>query len=229
MRAVGMAKVRVGASRDGGYVMLDDFGGVAGAYSIGIGRDVSWDLDIAGRGLPVFQFDHTVLGSPVAHPLFRFERLGLGIKTDPSARLETLEDMLRRPSAPAGELILKMDVEGAEWSILDRLSEDILPRFRQIVCEFHNFHELRREAWYDRAFRVFAKLNKTHQAVHLHRNNWGPRVWVGEVEIPFFGEITFASRAVYTFEPTDEPFPGPFDLPSASLFPDRPLTFLREL
>jgi hypothetical protein len=229
MRAIGVPKARIGTSRDGGYVMLDDFGSVAGAYSIGIGRDVSWDLDIAGRGLPIFQFDHTIARPPVSHPLFRFEQLGLGVRTEPNARLETLENMLRHQPDEAGQLILKMDVEGAEWKILDQLSEGVLPRFWQIVCEFHNFHEIGREAWYDRAHHVFSLLNKTHQAVHMHRNNWGPRIWIGDIEIPFFAEITFASREVYAFEATDEEFPGPFDLSSAPLFPDRPLAFLREL
>ena len=229
MRAVGVPKVRVGKSRDGGYVMLDDFGSVSGAYSIGIGGDVSWDLYLATRGLPIFQFDHTIERSPVSHPLFHFEQLGLGVKTEPSARLETLENLLSRQPNEIDPLILKMDVEGAEWKILDQLSDTVLPRFQQIVCEFHNFHEISREAWYNRAYRVFSRLNKTHQAIHLHRNNWGPRIWIGDVEIPFFAEITFASRSAYAFEETDEAFPGNHDLPSAPFFPDRPLTFLREL
>jgi len=229
MRAMGVHKVRIGASSDGGYVMLDDFGTVSSAYSIGIGRDVSWDLDLAARGLTIFQFDHTVLHSPVSHRLFRFEQLGLGVKTEPNARLETLENMLCRQTDKTKQLILKIDVEGAEWKIFDGLSDLVFPRFRQIICEFHNFHEISHEAWYDRAYRVFSRLNKTHQAIHIHHNNWGPRIRIGDVEIPFFAEITFASRSDYSFEVTDEALPGPLDLPCAPFFPDPPLAFLRKL
>ena len=73
--AVGRAKIRVGnQTGDGGYVMLDDFEGIVGALSAGIGRDVSWDQDIAGRGIDVYQFDGTITEPPATHERFRFFR-----------------------------------------------------------------------------------------------------------------------------------------------------------
>src|SRR5476651_2191886 len=65
-RAEGVAKIRVGGRHDGGYVMLDDFRGIEGAYSLGIGPDVGWDLALAERGVPVWQYDPTVSGPPVS-------------------------------------------------------------------------------------------------------------------------------------------------------------------
>ncbi|MDR2776538.1 MAG: hypothetical protein LBB17_00620 [Puniceicoccales bacterium] len=49
--------VRIGCDHDGGYIMVDDFGKCDAAYSFGIGNDVSWDLDIAKRGIDVFMYD----------------------------------------------------------------------------------------------------------------------------------------------------------------------------
>jgi hypothetical protein len=60
----GFEKSRLGAEGDGGYVMLDDFGAVRSALSLGIGQDVSWDTAIAKLGIYVFQFDHTVRQGP---------------------------------------------------------------------------------------------------------------------------------------------------------------------
>jgi hypothetical protein len=63
-RVDGLDKVRLGRFFDGGYVMLDAFDGVLAAYSLGINDDVSWDLDMAARGVPVFQYDHTIEAPP---------------------------------------------------------------------------------------------------------------------------------------------------------------------
>ena len=49
-RAIGFEKIRIGGPNDGGYVMIDHFSDVAAAYSLGVGPDVSWDVDIAEIG-----------------------------------------------------------------------------------------------------------------------------------------------------------------------------------
>jgi hypothetical protein len=51
-------KIRVGADHDGGYVMLDDFTGIATALSLG--AEVSWDIAIAGRGIRVLRCNRGV-------------------------------------------------------------------------------------------------------------------------------------------------------------------------
>src|SRR5215469_18696636 len=71
-QAANAKKQRFGGNADGGYVLLDDFGDAQIAISLGIGDEVSWDLDIANRGLRVIQFDHTVDHSPQNHPNFVF-------------------------------------------------------------------------------------------------------------------------------------------------------------
>lgn len=55
-----LSKVRVGLSADGGYVLPDDFDGVQGMLSIGVGPDVSFDHALAQKGIPSYQYDHTV-------------------------------------------------------------------------------------------------------------------------------------------------------------------------
>ena len=51
---------RVGKDFDGGYVMLADFEAatIDAAYSFGIADDVSWDEEIADRGIEVFMYDY---------------------------------------------------------------------------------------------------------------------------------------------------------------------------
>lgn len=65
-------------------------------------------------------------------------------------------------------LILKIDVEGAEWDVLKDIDSNTLESFSQIAIEMH---------WLDNASRLneyvkcFKKLSKTHQLVHVHSNN----------------------------------------------------------
>ena len=49
VKPVGFRKVRVGGPGDGGYVMIDDLSDSPLCYSLGIGGDVSWDIDMASR------------------------------------------------------------------------------------------------------------------------------------------------------------------------------------
>jgi hypothetical protein len=91
--------------RAGGYVMLDDFDGVQAALSLGIGPEVSWDLDVARRGSRVLQFDHTVESSPQPHPHFVFSGLrvvGRAQDRDDTTRSQILSGA---ELAVAGELI----------------------------------------------------------------------------------------------------------------------------
>jgi hypothetical protein len=76
-RAAGFSKIRVGRENDGGYVMLDDFSGVSAAYSLGIKDDVSWDLQMADRGLTIYMYDHTIDALPMSHSRLHWTEAGI--------------------------------------------------------------------------------------------------------------------------------------------------------
>lgn len=82
-RLDGARKVRLGRHFDGGYVMLDLLQGTEAAYSLGINDYVSWDMDVAARGIPTFPYDHTVERLPAEHPLFKWKRIGVGGPSTP--------------------------------------------------------------------------------------------------------------------------------------------------
>ena len=70
-------KRRVGGPNDGGYVMLNDLDRIGVCYSLGIGFEVSWDLEMAEWGALVYQYDNTVDGPPSPIPIFAISGLGL--------------------------------------------------------------------------------------------------------------------------------------------------------
>lgn len=221
----GEEKVRIGADKDGGYVMTGDFDGIVGAVSAGIGGDVSWDLAIAGRGIPVVQLDHTVEGPPQDHPLFAFRRRRLVPEGEGGPDTATLGGILAEPPFDrGGDALLKMDIEHDEWGVLDAARPADLARFRQIVLEFHSTERFAEPSWRAQAQRATAKLAAAHRAIHLHGNNAAPFIVVAGVPLPRVFEVSWLRADGRRFRPADGTCPGPLDRPN---MPDRPdLTFV---
>jgi hypothetical protein len=215
---VGPAKRRFGADLDGGYVMLDDFGDARTALSLGIGEEVSWDADMARRGLRVFQFDHTVEGPPQQHPNFMFHRTRVvGARQTPAD--VTLEDILARGDV-TGDVIAKIDVEGFEWEILAQTGPAALARVRQLAMEFHDVREFTEGAWRRRALAGLENLARTHACIHVHGNNWAPFTVVGGTPFPNAFEATFVRRSDYQLTPSTASFPTSLDRPCNPKMPD---------
>lgn len=209
-----LRKVRLGRYYDGGYVMVDDFEGSLAAYSLGINDDASWDLDMASLGIPVFQYDHSIEKLPDTHPLFTWKRVGISGVAN-SAGWETLETAIRsnghgRESA----LVLKCDIEGAEWELFANTSSAALRQFSQMVVELHTLDNLEELSFANLARRALRNLTTHHRVVHVHGNNWGSWGVAGGIPIPEALEITLlrSDRGVSTF--SDETFPTPLDMPN---------------
>ena len=214
--ARGRKLVRVGNTDDGGYVMMDDFhrGGIA--YSFGISQDVTWDCDMAERGYDVFMYDHTIDALPEERPAFHFFRKGIAGKAVPP-NLDTLAHYVaQNHHAGKKHMILKMDVEGAEWDSLLACSDDLLRSFDQIVLELHDMviHEDG-----EKRLEVLRKLNQTHAVVHVHANNWGKEFQIDGRWYTDAWEVTYANRSVYDMTPGGELYTE-LDTPCCSEVPE---------
>jgi hypothetical protein len=212
-KVAGFSKIRVGRMFDGGYVMLDDFKNISAAYSLGINDDVSWDLDIARRGIPIFQYDHTIENLPASHPLFHWEKKRIdGVADDDT---ETIEGIVATNGhQDASDLLLKCDIEGAEWLALRTVPASILTKFRQIVVEMHSFNFLINDSDAENVRATIANLVANHAVVHVHANNHSPWAVVGGMPIPSVLEFTLARRDIGEFSISDEVFPTPIDMPN---------------
>lgn len=210
-------KLRQGAQHDGGYVLLDDFAGIGTLVSCGIGDDVTFDSDLAKRGLQVHQYDHTIERSPVSNPAFHFHRSKVSGHAVPGE--ESLGSIVRALRLQDGLALLKIDIEGDEWETFAQAQPDDLRPFRQIVCEFHWLEKACDAQWRARAYRGLSRLVVDFSVVHVHANNYSPLVEVDGITVPSVLELSFASRRWYDFEPGSETFPTPLDRPNN---PDRP-------
>lgn len=215
MSAEGFAKVRVGRPNDGGYVMIDDFAGVDAAYSFGISDDVSWDGQIADLGVDVFQYDHTIEALPEDHARFFWRKLGVGPAEDEALPVSTLSAiLLKNGHRSDADLILKMDVEGAEWDVFSAIEPSELDRFRQIVVEMHFLDKFVDPAWRRKMLDAVTNLTTHHQLVHVHANNWGCWSIMGGIALPTVLELTLVRRRGKVFVDRGETFPTPIDMPN---------------
>src|SRR3954452_2054230 len=125
-KVVGFEKIRLGSEADGGYVMLDDFKDIGLALSFGVDINAEWDLDVAGRGVRVQQYDHSVTEAPVEHPLIVFFNqmiTATGINPDANSIANIVNE---GGVSQLASVILKIDIESAEWDVFDALSPEHL-------------------------------------------------------------------------------------------------------
>ena len=218
-RATAHRKVRLGGRGDGGYVMLDDFGRLRTAFSLGVGPNVDWDVDMAERGIAVHMFDHTVAGPPRRHRQFHFHRTRIDAVAEDGA--ENLASLLHRyGSSDPHATLLKVDIEGSEWGLFAEADDAVLARFPQILCEFHAVGQVEDDRHYELMTRALSRLRRHFDVVHLHGNNFGGRVFIGEQAIPQSLEVSFVHRDLYPCEDAAEEFPSPLDVPNDPGRPD---------
>ncbi len=190
--------VRTGKHQDGGYIMLDDFHAGNIAYSFGICDDVSWDKDMASRGYDVFMYDHTIERLPEENPRFHWSKLGIADGHTQDDRLKTLDELLRaNHHEDARNMLLKMDVEGAEWGFFEQVSSETLSRFSQMTFEFH---DILSNTDPERVLSAFRKINKTHQLIHMHGNNNGAYISFGDKVFCDSPELSYVLRDQYSIE-----------------------------
>lgn len=216
----GVELVRIGKDNDGGYIMPDDFSSDDNiAYSFGISTDVSWDKDMASRGYDVFMYDHTIDGLPEENPRFHWSKLGVADSPNHADDLRTLDELIKaNHHEDKHNMILKMDVEKAEWGVIEMVSSETLSRFSQILIEFHGLNEPK---WQGRIPAALRKLNLTHQAVHIHGQNVGHYVSLGTQTFCNQIEVSYVRRDKYSLDDDyDVNLPLDIDMPAISYIPE---------
>ena len=110
--------------------------------------------------------DASVAGPPVANPLIHVDPKFIGVVNDESTF--TMDARVRTHAPSAGDLILQMDIEVAEWPVILNVSEEVLTRFRIIVLELHFLERLFDEVDFKFMAAALDRLLRAFQIVHLH-------------------------------------------------------------
>jgi hypothetical protein len=191
--------MRIGSHNDGGYLAINDFSKDDTLVSLGIGDNIDFERDISSHVGKILAFDHTVDLSSSEITNLTFCKVGVKAKSTPG--FTTLAKIVEENSL-TGDLILKIDIEGWEWEVLDSLNSLELSRFKQIIGEFHGFHEIRN---FDLIERVVNKLSEYFVVTNSHANNWGAYQIIQRVAVPDVVEISWLRKDRSNLIPTNAP------------------------
>src|SRR5262245_43849682 len=136
---------RFGSVNDGGYLLCENLiSGTESAYSYGISTEDNWGCKLSRRlSIAIHQYDCFTPHRPVcSHGRFVFhsECLGLKAETIDSRRFDTLAAQIARNGDNGKRLLVKMDVEGAEWESLLATPDELLEKIDQLAMELHGVH-----------------------------------------------------------------------------------------
>lgn len=210
--------IRIGDDGDGGYLVPDDLGGIGACFSPGVSTIAHFETDLAKRGIKCFLADASVETAPVAGEMFDFERKFLGVKNGGS--FITLEDWIRRKAPDASDLILQMDIEGAEYRVILSTIQEVLRRFRIMVIEFHHLTSIYDRSGLDLVSLTFSRLLEDFAIVHIHPNNRIRPVTFNSFDTPPLIEFTFLRRDRVTSSRPAHIFPHPLDRKNVAGRPD---------
>jgi hypothetical protein len=162
---------RFGEPYDGGYLLCGNLlKDVQSAYSYGISGYDGWGCDVSRRlKVNVHEYDCFNLHKPVCESgalVFHPECVGGAQSTDADGRVfDTPDAQITRNGDRGRHLVVKMDVEGAEWETFIKTPESVLDTIDQLVVEFHGTNVAT-------ARDVIEKLKQHFYIVNLHFNNY---------------------------------------------------------
>jgi hypothetical protein len=162
---------RFGEPHDGGYLLCANLlKDVQSAYSYGISGYDGWGCDISRQlKVQIHEYDCFNLQRPVCEGgrlSFHPECVAGAPSTDSDGRLfHTPEAQITQNGDAGRHLVMKMDVEGAEWDTFLKTPDAIFDNIDQLAVEFHGPDEASAPA-------VIDKLKRHFYIVNLHFNNY---------------------------------------------------------
>jgi hypothetical protein len=220
---------RFGESNDGGYLMCSNLlSAVQSGYSYGIAGYDKWGCDISTKlNVPVHQYDCFDLTQPscrAGKTTFHAECVGDTTETIDGRVFDTIANQLAKNGDSSKRIVLKIDVEGAEWESFLAVPDRILEQIDQIAVEFH-WSEDEQFKWIhdDNHLRVVQRLKQFFEVAHIHFNNTS---CIGDLE-PFPShayEVLFVSKRLAVVDPSRKAdVPHPLDARNNASLPDCPV------
>ena len=213
--------VRIGGEKDGGYLVPNDFQGIEGCFSPGVGNSISFEEELAQLGIQSYLVDYSVYELPSKNNKITFERNFLGYSDEP--HFITLSQWINKYQPNSNNLILQMDVEGAEYEILQKCTISDLKRFRFMVIEFHSFHKIIYKREFVEIKKSLDRILNEFYVVHAHINNGDESFnWHSDF-IPKTLELTFIRKDRVKKVTKHATIPHSLDCKNNHFMPDNPL------
>lgn len=198
---------RYGEPAEGGYVLCANLlKDIKAGYSYGIAGYDGWGCDIATRHkVPVHQYDCFDLNVPACktgRTIFHGECVGGTKRTEDGRPFDTVLGQLTKNGDADHHVVMKMDIEGAEWESLPALPDEALQRIDQFVFEFHGVKK-------PEYVEVVRRLKKFFHVAYVHINNYSCEP--GHEPFPGWAfEVLMVNKQLDSVDPSR---PGGVDIP----------------
>jgi hypothetical protein len=209
---------RVGSANDGGYLMCENLpdanSTIGAAYSYGVGHNDDWGCAVSRRyGVPVHQYDCFNPARPTCDGgtfVFHNECVAATSSQSGGRVFDTLENQIRKNGDAGKQLLVKIDIEAAEWDALLATPDAVFASIPQLAMELHGYNDAK-------ILEVLRKLKRHFFLVNLHYNNWSctRRAWPLKA---WAYQVLFVNKSVGILDPS-VPVPAPS---SALNAPDAP-------
>lgn len=228
--------LRIGGDSDGSYLLPDDLAGISACFSPGVNNTKIFEDHLADQyGIASHMCDKSSDPEKFRTPLKEGKQTFIKKWLDINGGDDSisLQEWVETSSPDTNDLLLQIDIEGAEYRNLLETPREILRRFRIIVIELHRLNQIIDPATFAIVFEPFLnRLDQDFICVHAHPNNC-----CGEITVPGIGinipkvhELTFLRRdrlAAAAAGPLIAPvLPHPLDIRSNA--PRNPPLFLNE-
>lgn len=179
-------KKRLGKNGDGGYVLPMDFlQDIEAVVVFGVNDEDSFERDLANyidpKKVPFFLCDPFVRYSNDGKNDFTFCSLGLAGETKDN--MITWPDFCKSKNLVGKKVLLKVDIEGAEWESFANLEPSDFDNVVCLIIEFHRLIHLQEVAQQIKTFDLF---NSRFVLNHCHVNNNG---YISRIESTFLPDV----------------------------------------
>jgi len=211
--------VRMGSEADGGYLIPDDLEHIKACFSPGVDTFATFETDLLKRGIGSHLADYSVDNVPIGLDALSFTKKFIGANTE--GNYISLQDWVNEfePNAKDNELLLQMDVEGAEYETILTCPSSIIAKFRIMVIEFHAIESWGHKDFLNVVDATFKKILRTHFVVHSHPNNAMGLVDMNGFIAPRIFELSFLRRT-RSYIGTVATTPHPLDYPNVTNMPN---------
>jgi hypothetical protein len=165
------------------------------ALSFGVGNNITFEIECSKLQMQVSSFDHTVAPVIPKRHMNRIDYMPVGIcGNKPARNCMTIREILSICGLKMEDIeIVKMDIEGSEWDILDD-GWQVFSQVPQFIVEFHNLDRIVDDNHSRLYESVIRRILRTHQVVYLSPNNFSGHVTINDKVWPFTIEALFVRK-----------------------------------